>query len=272
MKGLVVFLVVVLLIVGGLYALGAFSGNSWWNPGSWNDKESGTLRTEEKTVGLGQATSADVEINQAAGRLDVSSGTASLMEARFQYNRDAWKPIVDYVVSGTQGRLSIRQPKDSVTGIVGSVRNDWTLRLNKDVSMTMDITVGAGDSTIDLSDLQVTSLTVQTGASDTEIKGSPAAMRNVDVKAGVGKVSVDLSGDWKQDVDVRVQGGVGSVELIVSRDVGTILDVQRGLGGVTATGFDRNGNSYTNTAYGTTLSTIRISVSVGVGSVTITQK
>lgn len=268
MKGLAVFLVVALLIVGSLYALGAFSGDSWWN----RDKGSGTLRTEQKTVELGQVTSAVVEVNQAVGHLDIRSGSSSLMEAQFEYDREAWKPIVDYVLSGTQGRLSVRQPKDSVTGIIGDVHNDWSIGLNQEIPMTIDITVGAGDSNIDLSDLKVTALTVQTGASDTEIKGSPSAMRSMDVKAGVGKVVLDLTGEWKQDVDVHVQGGVGSVELIVSRNVSTILDVQRGLGAVTATGFDRSGNSYTNSSYAATSTTVRIDVSVGVGSVTITQK
>ncbi len=268
MKGLAVFLVVALLIVGSLYAFGAFSEDSWWN----RDKESGTLRTEQKTVGRGQATSADVAIDQAVGSLNVKGGASSLMEAEFKYDRDSWKPIVDYVLSGTQGRLSVRQPKNSVTGVIGNVHNDWTIVLNQDIPMTMDVTVGAGDSNIDLSDLQVTSLTVQTGASDTEIKGSPSAMRSMDVKAGVGKIVLDLTGDWQQDVDIQLRGGVGSIEVIVPRSVGTVLDVQRGLGGVTATGFEKSGNTYSNSSYGTTSTTIRIDVSVGVGSVSITQK
>ncbi|MDO9100055.1 MAG: toast rack family protein [Caldisericota bacterium] len=268
MKGLAVFLVVALLIVGSLYAFGAFSEDSWWN----RDKDGGTLRTEQKTVGRGQALSADVTIDQAVGSLDVRGGASSLMEAEFKYDRDSWKPIVDFVLSGTEGRLSVRQPKNSVTGVIGNVHNDWSIVFNQEIPMTMDVTVGAGDSNIDLSDLQVTTLAVQTGASDTEIKGSPSTMRSIDVKAGVGKVVLDLTGDWKQDVAVQVRGGVGSVELIVPRSVGTVLDVQRGLGGVTATGFEKSGNTYSNSSYGTTSTTIRIDVSVGVGSVSITQR
>jgi hypothetical protein len=47
---------------------------------------SGEIKTETQSVDPGSASSARVQINMDAGKLDVEAGSAGLMDAGFRYN------------------------------------------------------------------------------------------------------------------------------------------------------------------------------------------
>ncbi len=272
MRGLAIFLLVVLLIVGALYATGALTGNAWWKPGASNKPTAGDVMTDTKAIDLQGARTALAELQMGAGRVTLSGGASNLMDATFTYDVTAWKPIVDYVVTGDEGRLLVRQPSGTYQTFSGSYRNDWDIRLSSATPIDLSVKNGAGDIDMDLSGTMVRTLTVDTGASSTTIKASPNAMTSLDVKAGVGEVNLDLTGDWKNSADVQVNGGVGSIKLIVPANVGVTVNAQRGLGSIDAGGFTKDGSTYRNAAWGTTAVTLTIDLKVGVGSVTITQK
>jgi N-terminal domain of toast_rack, DUF2154 len=204
----------------------------------------GELRTGSEAVDLGGTTPVRVEIEMAAGELDVSGGAAKLLEADFTYNVAELKPIVDF--SG--GTLSVRTP-DADTGIgslwgAGGYRYEWSLRLNDDVPMEMQIGLGAGKSTLELGSLSLTKL---------------------DVAGGAGDVTVDLTGDWQNDLEATIEGGVGQRTLILPAGVGVRVKVEVGLGGVDATGLTKDGDYYVNDAYGQSDVTLNIQVDGGVG-------
>jgi len=272
MRGLAIFLVIVLLIVGALYATGALTGNAWWEPRTWNKPTAGDAMTDTKVVDVQGATTARVELQMGAGRVTLSGGASDLMDATFTYNVTAWKPIVDYVVNGGEGRLLVRQPSGTYQAFSGSYHNDWGIRLSSTIPVDLDLKNGAGNMDMDLSDTMVRTLTVDSGASSTTIKASPKAMTSLNIKAGVGSVNIDLTGDWKNSADVQVNGGVGSIKLVVPENVGVTINAQRGLGSINVSGFTRDGNTYHNAAWGTTAITLNLDLNIGVGSVTITQK
>ena len=64
-----------------------------------------------------------------------------------------------------------------------------------------------------------------------------------------------------------IHRGVGVVNLILPRDVGVRVEADAGLGGVNAEGLNREGDVYTNDAYGRADVTLEIRVEVGVGGV-----
>ena len=271
MKGLAVFLVVVLLLVGGLYTTGVFSDKPWWGPGSTNQPVPGDVLTEEKSVGTQGAQTARVELRMGAGKVTVQGGASDLMNATFLYNISTWKPIVDYVVTNNEGRLLVREPNGSYS-FSTRYRYDWNIQLNSSTPLDLDVKTGAGNASLDLSDMMVRTLTVDAGAASVFIKGSPKAMTSMDVKTGVGSFNIDLTGDWKNSATVRVDGGVGSIKLAVPRNIGVTVNATRGIGSVNAPGFTRDGNTYRNAAYGSGAITLSIDLNVGVGSVAITQK
>ena len=270
MKGITIFLVVALLLVGVLYASGVVTGDKWWLPNS-GDRPAKESTTQEKVVELGSATSAQVELKMGSGDVTVKGGAYALMDATFIYNVAAWKPIVDYVVKGNEGRLTVREPSGTTTITGTGWRNEWDIRLSATTPIDLVCKTGAGDADLDLRNTLVRSVTVDGGASKTTIKAASSVMTNVEVKAGVGDVNLDLTGEWKNNATVGVNGGVGSVRLTVPEDVGVTINVRKGVGAVMAHGLVQDGTTYHNAAYGQSPVTITVDLSVGVGSITITR-
>jgi CubicO group peptidase (beta-lactamase class C family) len=174
----------------------------------------------------------------------VAGGTDALLEANFSYNVAALKPEVEH----SDGVLTVRHP-DVKTG-VGSLwdlddyRNEWLVRLNDKVPTDLSIALGAGTVDLQLAGLSLTGL-------------------DIDVGAATG--TVDLRGDWARDLDVTVKAGLGSVVLHLPRNVGVRVQVQAGLGNVNAPGLAKEGNVYTNDAYGVSGRTLRMDIEAGVG-------
>ncbi len=228
----------------------------------------GALQTESKTVELGGAESVRVDIEMGAGELDMSGGAGALLEADFTYNVAEMKPEVDF--SG--GTLTVRTP--SVQTGIGSLfdlddyRYEWDLRLNEDVPMEMKVAVGAGRSDLRLGSLSLTSLDVAGGAGEllVDLSGSKT-LTSLDIANGAGELTVDLTGTWVTDLKASIGGGVGEKTLILPRDTGVRVKVELGIGSVDASGLKKDGDYYTNDAYGQSPVTLEIEVAGGVGGV-----
>jgi len=202
--------------------------------------------TESQRVALGGAESARVEINMGAGVLQIAGGAQDLLEANFTYSQESWKPEVSYAVTGSEGVLSIKQP--SVSGVIPSpeLRYEWGLRFNNDVPMEMKIRMGVGGGELALGDLNLSKL---------------------ELEVGVGGANVSLDGEWESDLDATIKGGVGGLKITLPRDVGVRVEAKSGLGGVDAQGFHKEGDVYTNDAYGSSDVTLNLRIEVGVGGV-----
>jgi hypothetical protein len=207
-----------------------------------------------------------VEIEMAAGELEVSGGATDLLEADFTYNVAELKPEVDF----GGGTLSVRTPDADVRGAslwdIEEYRYEWDLRLNDGVPMEMQVTMGAGRSDLRLGALTLTSLDVTRGAGEVMVDLSgPASPTKLSVSGGAGDVTVDLSGTWQQDLEATIEGGLGTRTLILPSAVGVRVHVEVGVGGVDAAGLTKEGEYYTNDAYGQSDVTLNIEVDGGVG-------
>jgi len=228
----------------------------------------GKLQTESRTVELGDATSVQVEIEMGAGELDVAGGAAELLEADFTYNVAEIKPEVDFV----GGKLTVQTPEVD-TGIgslwdIDEYRNEWNLRLNNDVPMEMRVSVGAGRTDLKLGSLSLTRLDVAGGAGEVlvDLSGS-AFLTKLDIASGAGALTVDLTGAWQNDLEASIGGGVGEKTLTLPRDTGVRVKVEAGVGTVDAAGLSREGEYYTNAAYGQSEATLYLDVGGGIGGI-----
>jgi uncharacterized protein DUF2154 len=208
--------------------------------------QAGELQTESEAVELGEAESVRANLKMAAGEMKVGGSADSLMEADFAYNVPDWQPEVSYddVSSGT-GTLSVRQP-DENTGMRDDDRNEWDIHLNDGVPTNLNVEMGAGESDLDLSGLNLTGL---------------------DLRVGAGPSTVDLAGDWDRDVDASIQGGAGEATVQLPSQMGVRVDVVGGLGEVQAEGLSRDGDAYVNDAYGESEATLKVDIEGGVGVV-----
>jgi hypothetical protein len=207
----------------------------------------GDLRSETKTVDLGSANTARVQIDFVAGNLNVEGGANSLVDATFHYNVDDWKPEVKYSVDGSQGELVISQPgADNKLPVGKEVINDWTIRLNEAVPLDLEIRIGAGTNKLNLGTLDLASLQVTVAA---------------------GATSLDLSGNWDHDVTASVTGGLGDLSIKLPGEVGVRVNVDKDLASLTATGLTKDGDSYINQAFGTAPHTLTLDIQAGVGAI-----
>jgi hypothetical protein len=243
---LVGILAVVLLGIGLIWAL-------FWAVGNWitiGTAPIGPLTTETQAVQLGNAGAVNANITMGAGNLTLRGGASDLMNATFTYNVPAWKPIIDYsvAVNGGTGSLSVRQPSVNNTG---SSRYEWDLRLNNNVPTDLQVHMGAGQSMLNLAGMNLTGLEMSTGA---------------------GQATVDLTSIHKSSFNGTITGGAGQVTLIVPSDLGVRVNVRGGLAPVSASGFTKDGNTYTNSAYGTSDAKVNVDVTAGVGQIVLQSK
>jgi hypothetical protein len=231
----------------------------------------GELRTDSETVELGSAQEVTAEIMLGAGKLAISGGSNDLLEAQFTYNVANLKPEVSYDISAGNGQLTIEQPDtEEVPSLdMDKYRYEWDLRLNDDVPMDLAVKVGAGESRLALNSLLLSSLKFENGAGDVEIDLSGSAVRDLDVRMGAGDVHVDLSGNWQQDLAATIKGGVGKATVILPTTAGVRATVRGGLGQVNADALNKDGDVYTNDAYGQSDVTLDIEIEGGVGEINL---
>ena len=207
----------------------------------------GVLRSESQSVELGDARSVRAEINFGAGDLELSGGADKLLEADFNYNVAALKPEVKY----TDGTLVVRQPE--INGLpdlrdITDFRNAWNLRLNDKIPMDLKVEVGAGSGDLQLAGLSLTRL---------------------DVSLGAGTYTVDLSGDWTRDLNVTIDTGAANITVRLPREVGVRVNVEEGPHTIATTGLTKDGNVYTNAAYGMAKVTMQVDLQSGIGMISL---
>ncbi|HUU37940.1 MAG TPA: toast rack family protein [Candidatus Desulfaltia sp.] len=208
-------------------------------------EDMGNLTTDTKTVEAAGAEAVEVNVKMGAGELQVSGGAQALMEAEFTHRTRRRAPEVDYQISGTKGILTVRHRRSGGL-FLGNSKNDWDVRLSNRIPIDLEIDMGAGESRLDLAEVDLRSLTVD---------------------MGVGEMKLDLRRKHERDLDVSIDGGIGSGTIYLPGNVGVRVRVDGGIGSVHAPGFAKNGHVYTNEAYGKSPVTIDISVDAGIGSI-----
>jgi hypothetical protein len=228
----------------------------------------GKLQTRSQVVERDGAAPVTVEIAMGAGKLDIAGGARELLEATFTYNVAELEPAASYA----NGRLAVRD--QGVRTSVGSLldirdfRNEWELHFSEEAPLAMDLELGAGRANLELGELALTRLDIDGGAGEVvvDLSGSQT-LRQLSYNAGAGASTIDLSGDWAGDLDADINGGLGAITVRLPAGVGVRVGVDTGIGAVEASGLQRDGDIYTNEAYGTADVTLRIHISSGVGPV-----
>ncbi len=232
--------------------------------------ETGSLETKTESVEIGSAEAVIVDINMGFGQLSVAGGASDLMDAEFQYNVAEWEPEITYKVNEENGRLTISQPGGQFYGIPnGDVEYTWNLQFNNAVPLELDISLGAGESQLDLGSLAVERLSLETGAGEAQVRLGGSPLRSAEVQTGAGESTIDLTGEWVQDAFISIEAGVGQLTVMVPADVGVIVDADVGIGNLNASGFRLEGKHYVNDAYGTSPVTLTVDLQGGIGDINL---
>ncbi|WP_066174580.1 toast rack family protein [Bacillus marinisedimentorum] len=207
---------------------------------------SGETEESDILVEKDEAVELEVELKLGAGELAVSSGAREWVEGTVVYNHKDFEPETTYDSRGKKGKVVIEQKKQSLGNIsVGDIKNEWNIRLNKEIPIELAVNSGASDTELDLSGLNLSGL---------------------EINAGVGDISVDLSGDWPQSFDVTFETGVGKTTVILPKSAGVKIETHKGIGETNIAGFISEGDGvYVNDAYGKTDVQIEVEANLGVG-------
>jgi hypothetical protein len=229
----------------------------------------GSTQTESETVELGNAETIRANIRMGAGEIEISGGARELMEAEFTFNVDELEPRVSYDVSGTTGRLNVehRRIEGFPFGEYEDVRSEWDLIFNDDIPMDMTLSLGAARGDIDLRGMALSSLNLEVGAGDADLWLGDSPLRNLDIEVGAGRLTLDMVANWERDLDAEITGGVGKLTIYLPSDVGVMVDVELGIAAIDARGLQKDGNTYTNDAYGESEVTLRIEIEGGIGDI-----
>ncbi len=233
----VVALVTLALIFGSILYLN--TGSSGAGPTSYKISQ-----------GLEGAASARIEIRAETGSLHLNplpegdllmAGEVQLRQDRRleqDFQRDGEAAVYRLGSSGA-GALAPQ---------IGPGQQDtWDLQLNPEVPTDLSVVSGAGDSTLNLERMALSSL---------------------DLKVGVGSATATLPerGQYK----AAVKGGIGALRLRVPQGVAARIQATSGLGGVQVDGdFERQGNVYVSPGFETASNRADITINTGIGKVTV---
>ena len=239
--GTVLFLVIMAYL---LWHDRAFTRHDWMNVSA------GTAREHEtQTVGLQGAKAARVVVHMPSGMLSIQGGAAQLMDADFSQGAAWAAPNVDYHIENGFGTLTIDQ--QSASQFVGHSDNTWRLRLSNELPLELEIDLGAGQSDLNLSKIDLTRLQLNVGA---------------------GRANVDLSGERSKDLQAQIHGGVGEAVVRLPKNVGVVATAHGGLGSIDVHGLKEEDGQYVNAAYGKSPNTLRLTVEGGIGHIRLDQE
>jgi hypothetical protein len=202
-----------------------------------------------ETRDLEGAKSVAATLRLGAGELNLSGGSAHLLNANFHYDRKWDNPTVNYHLSGDKGILEVKQESGGAN--FGPSSNTWDLNFSNDIPLELRVDMGAGQGNLKLRDMDVTDLELHMGA---------------------GQVILDLTGPRKSDLNVSVKGGVGQATIRLPREVGVTAHAAGGIGSIRADGLHENGSEYRNDAYGKTPHKITLDVQGGIGEIELIEE
>jgi hypothetical protein len=206
----------------------------------------GPLKDEPFSLDRGSVERANIELNMRAGKLNLHGGADKLIEGRFEYNVAAWKPQVQTSLNGAHATVTIQQPQ--AYNMRGDKRNAWNLRLNDQVITDLILNCGAGEAQLDLGSL---------------------TLRDLQVHMGAGEVELDLRGKPTRDYEVNISGGVGQATVHLPEGIGIWAEAHGGLGSITVTGLEKQGDHWQNNLYDNAKVNVRLKVQGGIGEIRI---
>lgn len=233
----------VVTIVGGVFYTVGFGSSDF--------------RTASEPVALGET----VQISQPAGaasdaRVEISSGVSQLTLRSAPLSGSIIQGSIvplrneqvrqSYSVDGSTGHYRLDSEIRGFTGSIrGGSRGQWNLELTESMPVALKLSTGAGEVSVDLSQVQISDLRVESGVGETTIILPASGAFSGRIQAGVGEVIVKIPAG--QQARIEVETGLGDVS--------------------TRGGFNRNGNVYTTPGYDAAADFIDLRVEGGVGTV-----
>lgn len=238
--------VATVIVLGGLVVTGALT---------WSAIRASQLpAAAPQTLAQGPqgATTLEVEIAFDAGELNLSAlgPSANVLEGEVR-NGPGESADLTYRVNGASaGRLVVDQRGEALLLPFLAARGataQWHLRLTPGLPLALEVTSGAGRTTLDLTGLDLTELTLSAGVGETIV-----------TFPGAGALTAVLN------------TGVGNTTLMLPPDLPARLTVRSGLTNLSVPArFSRSDNVYTTPGFAPDGDYLDLELNAGLGNVTV---
>jgi len=209
---------------------------------------------EEVAQALGGATQARVIIAPAVGSLRVESlAESDNLVAGVIHPVSSENVNRDFTVEGETATFTLQSAGSfgPFTPFFGSWGGEpgWDLGLNGEVPLELEVSMGVGESDLDLEELQVSDLTVSMGVGQTTV-----------VLPAVGRFQA------------KIDGAIGQTVVVIPRGMEARVQVDTGLAGSRLpAGYRQQDDVYTSPGYASAEDRVDLEVSQAIGNVSIRQ-
>ncbi|UCH09856.1 MAG: hypothetical protein JSU61_11675 [Fidelibacterota bacterium] len=264
-------------------------------------------QTEDRTIMTIDETLADdvermeVTVEFGFGEISIERGNPrKAVTGYIQYDEDYIRPSLDYRVRGSVARFELTT-RSRHEGWDGMKMRDMDspeseLYFTTRIPLEMEFTCGLGQANLDLGDLRVSDLSLDNGLGETTLDFSTPngiELRRISVDNGLGELvarnlsnakterlkfdcglgsaELDFGGEELQDMSVDVNVGLGSVVLRIPEDYNVEMEAEENfLSSIDTRGLIKTGRGlYRSEDYDSSQPTLRITASVGLGSIDI---
>ena len=199
-----------------------------------------TAPAQETLREVGRTTESEINavLSCPHGTLSIGQGTPAKVVVLTAKETPADLPVsLSYVIRNRVGYLEAALGTDDLDGGASFQRGIWTLGFTDELPLRLDVELGFGSGTLDLSGLQIKDLNVSAGAGDLTIDfatPNPIVVDNITIEAGVSSFAGRRLGNanFRQ---LRFQGGVGAYTLDFSGELTgeSAVDAEVGMGMLT---------------------------------------
>jgi hypothetical protein len=204
-------------------------------------------KTENLSIDLQGATSADVRIDHGAGEFKLHSGanTNEIVHGSFSGGLEQ-----NVTRDGDRLKVRMKPATDFMDFPFGGshYQIDWDVALNANIPISLSLDLGANKSILDLHDLHIVDLDLDTGASDTKLTLPSKGRFRAKLDAGAASLEITIP----QGLSARINASVAVGEIKVDE-----------------TRFPREGKYYQSADYETAANSVDLIIDAGAASVKI---
>jgi hypothetical protein len=188
--------------------------------------------TDRYTESLGEADSAEIDLEFSVGRSTIRAGTDPeiLFDGEITHIG-----VMDYKTSGTTRKVISLRERGLNLGFFDIIDQEqelrWDIDLGTAIPTYLEISGGVGDSYLDLSEIQVAGISLDAGVGDIDIQlPATGSKYEAKVESGVGDIQIEIAEDT--DIHIDIEGGVGNVNIALPANAAVRLDAETGVGNI----------------------------------------
>jgi hypothetical protein len=209
------------------------------------------LTPNTTTIPLGGATAGNVRVTLGAGELVLHGGApaTSLIDATVFSSAPEWQPDIRQSANGSVKSVAITDKgHHGKAWFAVNSPNSWDILMNDQTPVALTLDVGAGDSRLDLSTLNLASLVVNNGVGDT---------------------AIDLGRNRLGSYHAEIHNGVGDLTVRVPKNSNTRITIRHGVGDISSKGFEQENDILVTAGFDPALPVNEVFVKQGVGDISL---